>query len=152
MKNIKKYYYNSPIGLMEFMVRGDTLSYLNFCMGRCVSSENDTSFSKKVKKQLDEYFLRMRKTFDLDIKIDATPFQKDVLDEIAKIPYGKTLTYGEIASELGNKNASRAVGSACNMNPILIIIPCHRVVSKNGLGGYSAGLENKKYLLSLETN
>lgn len=85
-------------------------------------------------------------------KLSGTPFQKRVWKAIQKIPYGKTLTYKELAKKVGSPNAYRAVGSACGKNPLPIIIPCHRVVASNGIGGFTGGLKLKKKLLKLEQN
>lgn len=88
-------------------------------------------------------------------KIDLqhlTPFQQLVLREVMKIPYGKTITYSQLARQIGHPRAVRAVGNALAKNPVPIIIPCHRVVAKNGLGGFSCGIETKKRLLELESN
>lgn len=102
-------------------------------------------------KQLDEYFKGSRKVFNLKIKFKGTEFQKRVWDELYKIPYGETRCYQDIAILIGNYKASRAVGMANNKNPIPIIVPCHRVLGKNGsLVGYATGLEMKQMLLDLE--
>lgn len=102
-------------------------------------------------KQLDEYFKGSRKVFNLKIKFKGTEFQKRVWDELYKIPYGETRCYQDIAILIGNYKASRAVGMANNKNPIPIILPCHRVLGKNGsLVGYAMGLEMKQMLLDLE--
>lgn len=102
-------------------------------------------------KQLDEYFKGSRKVFNLKIKFKGTEFQKRVWDELYKIPYGETRCYQDIAILIGNYKASRAVGMANNKNPIPIIVPCHRVLGKNGsLVGYAMGLEMKQMLLDLE--
>ena len=109
-------------------------------------------FYKRYKKQLDEYFLGKRTIFNIKINPAGTDFQQLVWKELQKIPYGKTKSYSEIAAVVGNKNAQRAVGNACNKNPIMIIIPCHRAVSKNNnnLGGYAYGSKIKQKLLNIE--
>ncbi len=101
--------------------------------------------------QLREYFSRIRRTFDLDLDRRGTPFQRQVWNEIARIPYGTTTTYGEIARRIHNPRAARAVGGANSANPLPIIIPCHRVIGADGsLTGYGGGLERKAALLQLE--
>lgn len=106
---------------------------------------------KKLKVQLGEYFRGERKKFDLPLKFEGTEFQKQAWKALARIPYGKTLSYGEQASSMGMKKAVRAVGSANGKNPISIVIPCHRVIrSDRSLGGYGGGLSLKEKLLSLE--
>ncbi len=101
--------------------------------------------------ELEEYFEGRRKKFDIPIKPEGTDFQKKVWQELTKIPYGTYTTYKDIANKIKNKNASRAVGSANNKNPILIIIPCHRVIGSNKkLKGYSEGINYQKMLLKIE--
>ncbi|HEY9206025.1 MAG TPA: methylated-DNA--[protein]-cysteine S-methyltransferase [Candidatus Methanoperedens sp.] len=100
--------------------------------------------------ELDEYFKGDRKDFSFDIDVSGLSFfAQEVLYETQKIPYGKTITYSELADRIGTKSA-RAVGRALSDNPIPIVIPCHRVVAKNGIGGYSGGVDIKTGLLELE--
>jgi methylated-DNA-[protein]-cysteine S-methyltransferase len=107
----------------------------------------------KTKKQLDEYFYRRRKKMDVPILTIGTDFQKKVWDSVMMVPYGTTLTYLELAENIDNKKAVRAVANANGANSIAIIIPCHRIMGSNGkLGGYSGGLTIKKQLLNLEKN
>lgn len=102
-------------------------------------------------KQLTEFLDGQRKTFNLKLALKGTPFQKKVWLELLKIPYGKTVSYQDIAVAIGNPKACRAVGMANNKNPIPIFIPCHRVIGKNGcLIGYAGGLDLKKSLLEIE--
>ncbi len=101
--------------------------------------------------QLREYFCGHRKKFNIPIAASGTDFQLKVWRELLKIPYGETISYSEIAANIENVRAARAVGMACNRNPIMIIIPCHRVVGKNGsLVGFAGGVRIKEYLLELE--
>jgi methylated-DNA-[protein]-cysteine S-methyltransferase len=101
--------------------------------------------------QLKEYFNRERKEFDLPLEILGSEFQKDVWNELKKIPYRETISYGDLANRMGDKNLMRAVAAANGANPIPIIIPCHRVIGKNGsLTGYVGGLDVKQKLLELE--
>lgn len=101
--------------------------------------------------QLDEYFQGKRTTFSLPFKLTGTPFQLAVWKELQNIPYGKTISYKEIAQKINKPKAYRAVGMANNKNPLPIIIPCHRVIGSNGkLIGYAGGLKLKNYLLELE--
>ena len=103
--------------------------------------------------QLSEYFSGVRAEFDIPLAPKGTPFQMLVWQELRRIPYGQTRTYGEIATAIGKPGAARAVGMACNRNPIWLLIPCHRVVGKNGsLTGYAGGLDMKQQLLKLEQN
>lgn len=101
--------------------------------------------------QINEYLIGKRKTFDIPFSLCSfTEFTTKVLLEIAKIPYGQTVTYKELAYRIGNPKAYRAVGTACGKNPIPIIIPCHRVVAGNSIGGFSSNIAIKKWLLELE--
>ena len=145
---IRTYYYKSPAGIIEF--KTDNGKIFSLCFTRLLEHFDVTSEYNTICSQLDEYFAGKRKIFDLPLSIIGTDFQMKVWNEIKQIPYGLTLTYSDIAKNIGDKNLARAVGSACNKNPIIIIIPCHRVVSKNNDGGYAYGTKAKKYLLNLE--
>jgi methylated-DNA-[protein]-cysteine S-methyltransferase len=113
--------------------------------------ERETPLIKKAAGQLEEYFEGKRKKFDLPLALHGTDFQVTVWKALQKIPYGKTISYGELAAMIGNPKACRAVGMANNRNPIPIIIPCHRVIGKDGsLTGYAGGLEMKRTLLEIE--
>lgn len=115
------------------------------------AQEKETPLIKEAKKQLDEYFVGNRKEFDLPLKPMGTEFQQKVWNALLEIPYGETRYYGEIADNIGNPKAPRAVGLANNRNPISIFIPCHRVIGKSGkLVGYGGGLHIKELLLKLE--
>ncbi len=102
--------------------------------------------------QLDEYFKRKRKQFDLPLDFSgATKFQRRIFERLAGIPYGRIVSYGDIADEMGEPGAARAVGQAVGANPLPIVVPCHRVVRSDGrLGGYSGGLQRKVALLAVE--
>lgn len=101
--------------------------------------------------QLEEYFAGKRRTFDLQLDIQGTEFQKRVWAQLQKIPYGKTYSYSDVARRIENPKAMRAVGSANGKNPVCIIIPCHRVIAADGtLGGFGGGLDIKEKLLNLE--
>jgi AraC family transcriptional regulator, regulatory protein of adaptative response / methylated-DNA-[protein]-cysteine methyltransferase len=101
--------------------------------------------------QLDEYFAGERRTFDIPLSYPGTPFQQNVWSALLKIPYGETCSYLTLAQRVGSPQAVRAVGQANGMNPIAIVIPCHRVVNTSGaLGGYGGGLWRKQHLLDLE--
>jgi len=106
--------------------------------------------NRRAESQLKKYFEGGLRRFDLKLDLRGTPFQKKVLKKVAGIPFGKTATYGDIAKAVGNPGAARAVGSANAKNLLPVIIPCHRVVATNGLGGYGGGLKLKKDLLKLE--
>ncbi len=110
-----------------------------------------TSLTQKVIRQLEQYFAKKRTQFDLPLAPEGTEFQKKVWSVLESIPHGKTLSYQEQAVKTGRKQAVRAVGAANGRNPIPIVIPCHRVIGKNGkLTGYAGGLSIKEKLLKLE--
>ncbi len=111
----------------------------------------DDPFMFNIYSELNEYFNHQRKQFDIPLDITGTPFQKRVWKQLQKIPFGEVVTYKYIAEKIRQPKAFRAVGHANGLNPVSIIIPCHRVVNVNGnLGGYAAGLNIKEKLLELE--
>ena len=113
--------------------------------------EYHSDFLHEVYHQLNEYFAGKRKIFDLPVDSKGTAFQKAVWRELQKIPYGETRSYEDIAVAIGNKKAVRAIGQANGRNPIMIVVPCHRVIRKNGdISGFACGVEAKRYLLNLE--
>jgi len=117
------------------------------------STREETPLMKEAGKELEEYFKGTRKTFTLPLSLKGTPFQKKVWQVLMTIPYGKTMTYKQVAEAIGNPKACRAVGLANNRNPIPIIVPCHRVIGSNGkLVGYAGGLHIKEKLLEMEQN
>jgi methylated-DNA-[protein]-cysteine S-methyltransferase len=106
---------------------------------------------KRAAAQLREYFAGRRTEFDIKLAPEGTPFQKQVWLELRKIPYGRTISYGEQARRLGDAKKARAVGTANSRNPISIIVPCHRVIANNGdLSGFGGGVDKKRFLLDLE--
>lgn len=110
-----------------------------------------SKFSDDVYRQIEEFLTRKRNVFHVQYRLNGTEFQKNVWAAVLNIPYGMTKTYKQIAQAIGNPNASRAVGMANNRNPIMLIIPCHRVIGSNGnLTGYAGGLKMKKSLLATE--
>lgn len=112
--------------------------------------ESPEKFTEVI-RQLKTYFAGKQKKFDLELNPMGTDFQKKVWEQLVKIPYGQTISYGELAKRVGNPKASRAVGMANGKNPISIIIPCHRVIGKNGsLTGFGGGIDVKRFLLDLE--
>ena len=141
----------SPIGLIEVKSTLKEVISVNFVNNRKNSSPNPPTILKRCIEQLGEYFSGTRKKFDIPILLEGTNFQKQVWSELLDISYGKTVSYLHIAQNLGNRKATRAVGSANSRNPIAIIIPCHRVIGSTGkLTGYAGGLERKKWLLDHE--
>ncbi|WP_415406034.1 methylated-DNA--[protein]-cysteine S-methyltransferase [Sulfurovum sp. CS9] len=115
--------------------------------------EQDDEILQKTRAQLDEYFNMQRRAFDIPIQMVGTDFQKSVWEALLKVPYGTTSTYLQLAKDIGNEKAVRAVANANGANAIGIIIPCHRIIGTNGeLTGYAGGLPLKKQLLQLEQN
>lgn len=113
--------------------------------------KNEEAPLQEVKRQISEYFLAERESFDLPLDLIGTKFQKLVWEQISKIPYGVTKSYKQIALEIGAPKAVRAIGGANNRNPVPIIVPCHRVIGSNGsMVGYGGGLDKKEVLLRLE--
>lgn len=111
----------------------------------------DEGALEPVVEQLQQYFAGTRTSFDLPLAPRGTPFQRQVWQELAKIPYGNTISYKELAARVGNPKAARAVGMANGRNPISIVVPCHRVISADGRsGGYAAGADRKTWLLEME--
>ncbi len=140
----------SPVGLLRLTESGLGITGIAF-VREGAQSETRGEFLPEAKRQLDEYFAGKRREFEFPLDMRGTEFQKRVWAELRRIPYGETRSYQEIAAALGNAKASRAVGMANNRNPIVIAVPCHRVVGKDGsLVGYAGGLDRKKYLLELE--
>jgi methylated-DNA-[protein]-cysteine S-methyltransferase len=147
----------SPIG--PLMLAGDDagLRLVHFSTGRRPKAPEadwveDKAPFKEVIRQLEEYFHGKLRDFDLPLALDGTDFQLLVWRNLQKIPYGETVSYGQLARRIGNPAASRAVGLANGSNPIPIIIPCHRVIGSNGdLTGFGGGLPVKKKLLALES-
>ncbi len=106
----------------------------------------------ETERQIGEYFAGKRKAFSISLDMRGTRFQKDVWEALLAIPFGETRSYGQLAKQLGNPAATRAVGAANGRNPVSIIVPCHRVIGSSGeLTGFAGGLDVKAYLLSLET-
>lgn len=116
------------------------------------AKKKENEVLRKATKQLKEYFKGERKSFNIPLDLDGTIFQKQVWQALRKIKFGTTISYKEQAKMINKPKAYRAVGTANGKNPIPIIIPCHRVVSSNGLGGFSGGMHNKIFLLDHERN
>ncbi len=146
----------SPVGKLYLEMTGDRLSGLGFAgrggtAGPAEGLKRSEKPFKEVKRQLAAYFRGELKKFDVALLLSGTDFQKAAWKELQKIPYGKTITYGEQARRIGRPKASRAVGGANRVNPVAIIVPCHRVIGSNGrLTGFGGGLDVKEKLLVLE--
>jgi methylated-DNA-[protein]-cysteine S-methyltransferase len=147
---------DTPIGELLLAGDDDGLSLVGFPTGKMRHDpEPDWIFNEKpfaaARQQLEEYFAGERKDFDLPLHLSGTDFQVQVLQELRRIPYGETRSYGDIAKRIGRPKAMRAVGAANGRNPIPIIVPCHRVIGSSGdLTGFGGGLDTKEALLRLE--
>ncbi|OLP43392.1 methylated-DNA--[protein]-cysteine S-methyltransferase [Rhizobium oryziradicis] len=156
MKTIRYTFMNSPIGSLLLAGDGHRLSRIGFPSGKGAVQPkpewmfDDAAFDE-AKAQLQAYFDGKRQEFDLPLDLNGTNFQCDVWQELIRIPFGVTISYGELARRIGRLSASRAVGAANGANPLPIVIPCHRVIGANGsLTGFGGGLDTKKWLLALE--
>jgi methylated-DNA-[protein]-cysteine S-methyltransferase len=147
---------DSLVGALVLTSNGDAITglFMDKYQGKPFSIGNwmrDDGLFREAADQLRAYFAGELTEFDLPIATGGAPFQQRVWAELRKIPYGSTISYGELARRIGNPKAARAVGSANGDNPISIIIPCHRVIGSNGkLTGYGGGIERKKFLLEFE--
>jgi methylated-DNA-[protein]-cysteine S-methyltransferase len=144
-------YYQSPIGLVEIAGTDSALTGLNFVEVRPRKTTDEPAVLRDALRQIDEYFLSRRTDFTVPLKTEGTPFQEEVWRALRGIGYGRTASYQDIARTIGRADAVRAVGAANGANPISIIIPCHRVIGKDGrLTGYGGGLWRKEWLLGHE--
>lgn len=147
---------DSPIGKLFLAGDQEGLKHLNFPREKKPVRPQPgwmemPAFFTSVVSELKEYFSGKRQQFSIDIKPEGTAFQLSVWESLQQVPYGKTVSYSELAKQVGNPKASRAVGAANGANPIPIIIPCHRAIGADGdLTGFGGGLDVKQYLLSLE--
>ena len=144
----------TPIGTLGLLANKENLLKLSFKGLKDITeeAEEDKSRFESIFTELEEYFSGEREVFSVNYLLDTSQFAARVYKEMVKIPYGKTLSYSELAQKSGSKLAYRAVGTACGKNPLPLIIPCHRVTAVNGLGGFGDGLDTKRFLLNLETN
>ena len=143
-------YYDSPIGLLRLESDGEALCAVQRVPAR-TGPERPCPVLAETARQLEEYFAGQRRAFDLPLRAAGTPFQQRVWAALRAIPYGQTRSYGQIAAAIGRPKACRAVGMANNRNPIMIIVPCDRVIGANGsMVGYAGGVWIKEYLLRLE--
>jgi methylated-DNA-[protein]-cysteine S-methyltransferase len=145
----------SPIGPLTLMADDGLLTHLVMedqahAVDAPPGSRRDDAAFATVAGQLDEYFAGARTTFDVPMRLEGTEFQRKVWEQLCAIPYGRTISYGELARRVGRPKGSRAVGQANGRNPIPIIVPCHRVLAGNGIGGYGGGLPMKRTLLAVE--
>ena len=151
--------YSSPLGILLIGESGNAIVYCQwedsvdeqFIATWEEDKEQQNALLTLACRQLTEYFTQKRKTFNLPIRLNGTPFQLLAWEGLLQIPYGETLSYAELARRIGRNKAARAVGNANHHNPLMVIIPCHRVVASNGeLGGYAGGTARKVWLLEKE--
>jgi methylated-DNA-[protein]-cysteine S-methyltransferase len=143
-------YYTSPVGELVIESKGEAITIVNFLK----DSKREIALTPVITQciaELDEYFNAGRKFFTVELDPSGSEFQRKVWNALLEIPYGQTVSYEDIAKRVGDIKTIRAVGLANGQNPIAIIVPCHRVIGKNGeLVGYGGGLENKEWLLQHE--
>lgn len=143
-------YYNSPLGDLMITSVGEKINGVHFFNGER-SQSTTTPVINQCILELEEYFLRGRKFFNVEVYFSGSDFQNKVWSELLTIPYGQTISYLELAIRIGDINSVRAVGLANGQNPIAIIVPCHRVIGKNGeITGYGGGMDKKLWLLQHE--
>ncbi|MFO1090719.1 MAG: methylated-DNA--[protein]-cysteine S-methyltransferase [Hyphomicrobiales bacterium] len=147
---------DSPIGRLLLAGNGESLSVIGFPQGKGTVEphrgwERDDKAFSNARRQLTEYFDGERQSFELPLAPVGTPFQLAVWQALEAIPFGVTISYGELARRVGNPAASRAVGAANGANPLPIVVPCHRVIGSTGkLTGFGGGLDTKQWLLAHE--
>ena len=139
---------HSPLGPLTLFAEDDHLTALVY---GDYGSYDDLPLFREAKRQLEAYFAGQRQAFSLPLNPDGTAFQRRVWQSLCDIPYGRVISYRELAAQVGSPRAFQAVGQANGRNPLPILIPCHRVIAADGtLGGYSSGVERKRFLLRLE--
>ena len=146
------HYFDSPLGTIK--VRGDVAGVQEVCFEECLVEQKNTTVPNTLLpcvEQLQQYFAGERHTFDLNLNPQGTDFQQLIWNLLLKLPFGSTISYLKLARQYGNTKAVRAVAAAIGKNPILVVIPCHRVIGSDGtLVGYAGGMERKEQLLQLE--
>lgn len=143
----------TPAGRLMVEEKKEALARIHYVGEREAlgAGEERTPLLVEVRRQLEAYFSGRLHVFDLPLRLDGTEFQKAAWRQLCAVPFGKVRSYGEIARLLGKPGAARAVGMACHVNPLMIVVPCHRIVGANGsLTGYAPGLDVKRFLLRLE--
>jgi methylated-DNA-[protein]-cysteine S-methyltransferase len=147
----------SPIGDLTIVAENDAIIAIEMSPARPATTANSVRddahpLLNETRRQLDAYFAGQLNTFSLPLRPSGTDFQRRVWKALERIPYGDTVSYGDIAKAVGAPGSARAVGAANGANPLAIVVPCHRVIGSNGsLTGYGGGLDRKRTLLALET-
>ena len=152
MNTLNFQFIETPLGRLRLLCDGHALVRIEFSNGRgSDGQERSDPVLEKTAQQLQEYFSGNRRSFDLPLAAPGTTFQHKVWSALRRIPYGELRSYRDIADQVGNREAVRAVGSANGRNPIPIVVPCHRVIGSDGsLTGFAGGVEAKRTLLALE--
>ncbi len=156
MGSIRFMHMPTPIGVLTLAADDDGLRRIDFPPPRTPPAdddwtEGDSDVLREARRQLDEYFAGERRGFDLPLSPHGTDFQQEVWLTLARIPYGETWSYRDLAQRIGRPTATRAVGAANGRNPLPIVLPCHRVIGADGsLTGFGGGLPTKAFLLRLE--
>ena len=144
-------YYNSEIGYIRIVGGNNKIFSIDFIEKKPTNNTEILPYLKECIEQLDDYFRGERKVFSVKLTLQGTDFQKKVWNQLIRIRYGETTSYKDLASKIGNPNATRAVGNANGQNKLAIIVPCHRVIGSNGsLTGYAGGIWRKEWLLKHE--
>ena len=143
---------DTPLGKLGVFEQGSKIVRVSFSFTENDMKLSPSDIAQRAANQIDEYFLGKRKSFDLPLSFEgATPFRKKVYSQLLKVEYGKTVTYKDVACAILQPTAARAVGGALNKNPLLILVPCHRVVGADGsLTGFACGADKKRFLIELE--
>lgn len=145
--------YQTPLGRITIGANGQAITRFAFGVAEFEGTKRATALTNQASNEVLEYLAGKRRAFDVPIVAAGTAFQRQVWDELARIPYGQTRSYAQVAAAINNPKALQAVGQACNRNPVPLFVPCHRVIGANGeVGGYAFGTRIKEFLLNLEAN
>lgn len=138
---IESFVMASPVGKILVETENNHLVGIEYFTNRSITTRKLNPFSRSVRQQIEDYFRSSKNRLSVPIKLHGTDFQKKVWARLQKIPAGKTLTYGELSAQLDS--SPRAVGNACRANPIPLVVPCHRVVAKSGIGGFGGEIKGR---------
>ena len=139
----------SPIG--QLVIKADEEAIISIEISDANENNNGNEITSEAVRQLKQYFKGVRKSFDLPLKFNTTPFRKRVYEALLNVPYGSTVSYRDLTYMAGNRRGFQATGQAMHFNPIMIVVPCHRVINSDGsIGGYGSHLDIKKYLQNME--
>lgn len=138
----------SPLGNITITSNGQAITSIRF--GRMQGSEEPDDCTARCAWELRAYFAGMLRNFSVPVAMDGTDFEQRVWNAMLTVPFGQTITYGMLATAIGKANAARAVGTACGKNPLIVVVPCHRIIGASDIGGYAAGIRRKKWILQHE--